>query len=159
MKLTKENVNKIFKDCIISFNEWKKNGFPIENVPDGIRLLIPLPNGVDTLLFHHDKLEEHKQEIGELLDQVPTLSFKTPVSLMMLGRTIDKVDWSTDPYEIQQLYLLGAVTDQLVSFSFNGMILIGRITEQQRTVDLVKVSSGKAKVIERRFGTNSCEEK
>lgn len=84
MKLTKENVNKIFKDCIISFNEWKKNGFPIENVPDGIRLLIPLPNGVDTLLFHHDKLEEHKQEIGELLDQVPTLSFKTSVSLMML---------------------------------------------------------------------------
>lgn len=51
------------------------------------------------------------------------------------------------------------MTDQLVSFSFNGMILIGRITEQQRTVDLVKVSSGKAKVIERRFGTNSCEEK
>lgn len=158
MKLTEENVNKIFSECEWPFEEWKGMKLPLEEAPDGANLLIPLPSGVNVATFHPEKLKQYKQEISELLDQVPYLSQKVGVSLPMLGRTVEEKDWTKNIYEIQKLYLLGAVTDQLLALPIGNTVTIGRIKEEKATVSLVAAEKkeGKyvGKVLYREFGKN-----
>ena len=154
MKLTKENVDRIFSECEWPFQEWNDKKIPIDQAPDGAMLLIPLPSGLNVATFHPEKLKQYSQEIGELLDQVPYLSQKTGISFSMLGRTVDGITWAVNPYEIQKLYLLGVATDQLISISINGAISIGRSPKDKSASSLVSVGEDGNKIIAKRFFMN-----
>lgn len=153
MKLTQENVDYIFKECVWPFEEWKDLHLSIDEAPEAAQLLLSLPSGINVCSFHPKKLRKYKQEIGELLDQIPILSEKTGVSFPMLAHTVDQEVWTNNPYEIQKLYLLGVVTDQLISIPVHGTISIGRIPEEKAVVTLVSQDQeGKKKIIGKRYG-------
>lgn len=70
----------------------------------------------------------------------------------MLGRSKNG-SWSEDIYEIQKLYLLGVVTDQLLALPVNGRIVIGRIPKEKSIVDIVSVDEkGEAKLLAKKLG-------
>ena len=115
-------------------------------------MLIPLPNGINIAGFYPHKIVDYSDTVSELLDQVPYLSEKTGISFPMLGRSKNG-SWSEDIYEIQKLYLLGVVTDQLLALPVNGRIVIGRIPKEKSMVDIVSVDEkGKAKLLAKRLG-------
>lgn len=161
IKLTKENVDKIFSECEWPFEEWKNLSLSHEEAPDGVQLLILLPFGANVVTFHPDKVKQYEQEIGELLDQVPYLSEKTGVSLPILGRTVEGTNWTEDIYEIQSLYLLGAVTDQLLAVPIGDTVTIGRIPKEKAevTVAVAEEKEGQyvGKVLYREFGKPKSE--
>ena len=124
----------------------------IENAPDVAKMLIPLPNGINIAGFYPDKIVDYSDTVSELLDQVAYLSEKTGVSFPMLGRSKNG-SWSEDIYEIQKLYLLGVVTDQLLALPVNGRIVIGRIPKEKSMVDIVSVDEkGEAKLLAKKLG-------
>ncbi len=58
-----------------------------------------------------------------------------------------------DNYEIQKLYLLGVVTDQLLALPINGKVVIGRIPKTKSIVDIVSVDEkGKSKLLAKKLG-------
>ena len=115
-------------------------------------MLIPLPNGINIAGFYPHKIVDYSDTVSELLDQVPYLSEKTGISFPMLGRSKNG-SWSEDIYEIQKLYLLGVVTDQLLALPVNGRIVIGRIPKEKSIVDIVSVDEkGEAKLLAKKLG-------
>lgn len=152
MKLTKEIINQLFSECEWPKEEWPNERVSIEEAPDVARLLLPLPNGENAIGFHPDKLLEYSNTIGELLDQVPYLSCENGISFSMLGYTQEGA-WTQDNYEIQKLYLLGVVTDQLLALPINGKVVIGRIPKTKSIVDIVSVDEkGKSKLLAKKLG-------
>jgi len=150
MKLIRENVDKIFSECEWPVNEWMGLDLSLEESPDAVFLLHPLPFGMNIATFHPEQLKQHKKEIGKLLDQVLYLSSETDISFPMLGYTVDQRIWAEDPYEIQKLYLLGAATNQLVFHPENGRVSIeGK--ENQEVITAMKAESDGNKVIAKRL--------
>ena len=148
MKLTKENVDKIFRECEWSFDEWRKNkNLSVGEAPHGAFMLAPLPSKVNVATFHPDKLKQYEQEIGELLDQVACLSQETGITLRMLGFTVEGTVWSEDIYVIQKLYLLGVATDQLNSNQKVKPATIYRIPKEKSIVSLVAAKEEKGRFI------------
>ena len=154
MKLTKENVNQLFSECEWKVDEWPKEVTSIEEAPDVAQMLIPLSNGVNIAGFYPDKIVAYSDTISELLDQIPYLSEKTGISFPMLGRSKNG-SWSEDIYEIQKLYLLGVVSDQLLALPVNGRVVIGRIPKEKGVVDIVSIGeNGKTKLLAKKLGDN-----
>jgi hypothetical protein len=58
MNLTAENVGKILKDCLFGEYEEKNNFVKVEGL-------------MHTFIFHPERLENHRQEIYELLNELP----------------------------------------------------------------------------------------
>ena len=152
MELTRENVNQLFSECEWKIEDWPKEATSIENAPDVAQMLVPLPNGINIAGFYPDKIVDYSDTVSELLDQVPYLSEKTGISFPMLGRSKNG-SWSEDIYEIQKLYLLGVVTDQLLALPTDGRIVIGRIPKEKGVVDIVSVDEkGEAKLLAKKLG-------
>lgn len=154
MELTKENVNRLFSECEWKVEEWPKGMTSLEEAPEAAQLFIPLSNGMNIACFYPDKILAYSNTISELLDQVPYLSEKTGISFPMLGRSKNGV-WTEDIYEIQKLYLLGVVSDQLLALPVNGRMVIGRIPNEKSVVDIVSVDEkGEAKLLAKKLGDN-----
>lgn len=147
MKLTRENVEKIFRECEWPLCEWQNEILLEDELPEGAMLLNPLPSGANVITFHPEKLNQYRQEIGELLDQIPYLSQETGITLPMLGHTAEGSIWSENIYVIQKLYLLGVATDQLLSDKNNETPLIYRIPKEKSIHTLVMAEKKKGRVI------------
>jgi len=85
------------------------------------------------------ELRQYQQEIGELLDQVPYLSQEQGIILPMLGHNLEGITWSENIYIIQELYLLGTATDQLLSHKIGGINIIYRIPKEKFIVSLTEL--------------------
>ena len=158
MKLTEENVNRIFRECEWPFAEWKNKNSSANELPEGAMMLVPLPSKVNVATFHPDKLKQYEQEIGELLDEVACLSQEVGITLPMLGSTVEGTVWSKDIYVIQNLYLLGVATDQLNSNQDVKPATIYRISKEKAVINFVtpKKENGRyiGKVISKQFNVD-----
>lgn len=153
-KLTEKRVDEIFKECEWTYIEWCDLKLTEEEAPDVAVLLLPLPNGTNTVAFHPDKLRENKEIISNFLDQIAWLSEKVGVSLVGLGRLSNGSEWTKNIFEIQKLYLLGVVTDQLIALPVNnGTISIVRISSDKSIVSLATMDKeGKTTILEKKIG-------
>lgn len=153
LKLTEENVNRIYDECSIDYESIDFNNITEENAPHGAQMLIPLPTGVNIALFDINKINEYHDQIGELLDQIPWMDEHTGVSFDFFERRNDGVEWTFSLYTMQRLYLLGVVSDQCVGVLVNGIISIGRINKDKALVTTMSVSEdGKRRILKQTIG-------
>lgn len=116
-------------------------------------MLIPAPNGINVALFDMNRINEYREEIGELLDQIPVMSENIGVSFDFFKFRTDGVQWTDDPYVMQMLYLLGVVSDQCMSIEVNGNPSIGRINKTKAIVTTIEEDKdGKKRVLEVKVG-------
>jgi hypothetical protein len=103
MELTAENVEKIFMDCLFDDKEVVE-GWPKEELTPG--------SGVMTNCgFNKKRLEAHRQEISELLDQLPE-GFKQGWSFLNMCVDKNGVQWGEHP-NMDQLVCLGTAIGKL----------------------------------------------
>ncbi|MBE6147209.1 MAG: hypothetical protein E7168_02615 [Firmicutes bacterium] len=159
LKLNESNLNKIFSECEWPYSEWGNKHLKDSLIPDGARLLVPFENGENTVTFHPDRLKEHHNEICCFLDQVAGLEFGFDISISMLRFLKTGESWTTNFLEIQKLYLLGVVTDQIKGTILNNRVIISRILPDESLVDLYSVDqSGTSKHLRRVIGGKIVEE-
>lgn len=152
-ELTEEIVNRIFEECSIDYEDIDWSTITEENAPHAAKTLIPLPSGVNTILFDIDKINEHHDQIGELLDQIPLMDEHTGVSFWFFGRGKDGEKWTNNLYTMQRLYLLGVISDQCVGIPVNGIMQIGRINKDKALVTTIaQCSDGKSLILNQTFG-------
>lgn len=92
MKLTAENVETVFRDCLMREGEDISTGEIIEGL-------------LSSFAFHKHRLEGHKAEIIELLDDLPE-SFHVGWSFLAACMTKDDIHWG-EHMNIEQLVVLG----------------------------------------------------
>lgn len=102
MKLTAENVHKIFCDCLFKEEELT-NGKPNCEyiVAEGI---------LNDFAFNIKRLNQHEQEIIELIDQLPDI--EKGQSFLNLCMTTEGVQWG-EHINIEQLMALGIASENL----------------------------------------------
>ena len=97
MELTSERVEEIFMDCLFSDGEDTSNAIIVQGV-------------VNTLGFNPAKLEKYKEEILDLLDELPD-SFKegSGGGMSFLSACEDKHgnQWTGFHQKMEQLFALG----------------------------------------------------
>lgn len=153
LKLTEEIVNKIYEECSIDYDSLDLNTITEENAPHGACMLIPLPTGVNTALFDINKINEYHDQIGELLDQIPWMDEHIGVSFDFFGKRSDGVDWTSNIYTMQRLYLLGLVSDQCMAIRVNGIMQIGRINKDKAKVTTIaQLPDGKGRILKQTIG-------
>lgn len=101
MKLTADNVNTVFLDCLFT-NEELKNGEPTEGYIEA--------NGIMTNVgFHPGRLESHRADIASMLSELPD-SFMVGggdgMSFLNACMTKDDEQWG-EHKNVEQLFLLG----------------------------------------------------
>ena len=159
LELTESNLDYIFSLCEWPFSEWSKLPLSKDQIPDAARLLIPFETGENTVAFHPDKLREYYENIRYFLDQIAWLDQKTGVSFPMLRFLKNGSCWTTNILEVQKLYLLGVVTDQIIGTMVNGSFVVGKISNEQSIVDFYAVDmDGKSKHLERTIGGKKISE-
>lgn len=102
MKLNAETVNKIFTDCLLKDEE----------IFDGIPILDPVKveGIINNFDFHPDRLESHRQEIIELLAELPEQFRKdSGGGWTFLNACNDKYgnQWAELHRDMEQLFVLG----------------------------------------------------
>lgn len=93
MKLTAENVTKIFRDCLFDVGEDESNA-------------VIAPGILVNAGFHPERLERHRQEIVDMLECLPD-GFKSGWSFLYLCEDRDGVQWTDLHTTCQELVLLG----------------------------------------------------
>lgn len=101
MKLTAENVETVFKDCLFGDAEDTSKAVVVEGV-------------LNKFGFHPGRLATHKVEIKQLLDELPS-DFRSDGgggwSFLNACMTKDGVQWG-EHRNIEQLLVLGIATNQ-----------------------------------------------
>lgn len=98
LTLTSENVEKIFLDCLFKDGEDTTNYVPAEGI-------------VVNVGFHPERLASHREEVKELLSQLPT-DFLTGegngggTTFLHACNTAEGVQWG-EHKNMEQLFLLG----------------------------------------------------
>ncbi len=64
----------------------------------------------------------------------------------MLGCTVEGRVWTKSIYEIQKLYSLGVVTDQIRAISIGNTVTIGRIPEEKSIVSVTAIKTVEKKM-------------
>ena len=102
-KLTAERVGEIIKDCF--FREGEDSSNPV--MAEGI---------MRTCGFHSSRLEKHKDEIGDLLRELPAEFHRGTgdgMSFLNACMTKDGDQWGEHP-DVEALLILGIATKQAI---------------------------------------------
>jgi hypothetical protein len=102
MKLTSDNVEKIFKDCLFGEEENTE----ISVIAEGILFKVG---------FHPDRLEKNKPDIIELINQLPE-EFSTGGGWSFIGMCNDKESnqWTGLQKIMDELLLLGVAIGKII---------------------------------------------
>ncbi len=125
--LTEEMVNQIYEECFILEEEIKgeKVEYPV------VKTLIPFPNGDDTVFFDFEKINEYRDQIGILLDQIPFMGDNNTINFALFGKRKDNTHWTLNLYTMQRLYLLGVASNQCGLLLINGNPSITRLSSNE----------------------------
>ena len=108
MELTAEKVNEIFMDCLFKEEEVVEG----EPVPE----LIKVEGIVHTFGLHPGRVESHKEEIVDLLMELPT-TFQRNVgagwSFLNACHTKDRELWTGLHERMEQLFVLGMAINKV----------------------------------------------
>lgn len=103
MKLTAENVNFIFGDCLFRNDEDTANAVKTEGI-------------MCEVWFHPARLKSHKAEIVEMCNELPD-NFKASSgsgwSFLNLCINKSKEQWTGDHRQMEQLMLLGLASGKM----------------------------------------------
>jgi hypothetical protein len=104
MKLTGGNVDLIFSDCL----------FRDDEIVDGKPVVEPVKGEGITITsgFHPERLEAHRNDISELIDQLPE-EFKEGMSFLNMCNDKDGRQWTGFHRVMEQLVMLAMATEKL----------------------------------------------
>lgn len=97
MDLTSKNVEQVFMDCLFKDGEDTTNHLKSEGI-------------INTVGFHPERIEEHKQDIYKMLLNLPdAFHEKTGGGMTFLNACNDKHgdQWTGEQRIMEQLFLLG----------------------------------------------------
>ena len=147
MELTKEIVDEIFNKCYFPYAEMVQHTFTEENAPDVAPLLVPLPTGVNAVIFRSEELKECKAIINELLDQIDWVGNDCQISYLKLMERIDGTKWTTNIYEMQKLYALAIASDLIDRKKTRDGYIVKRLKPNEAKVTLVGMDE-KGKILQ-----------
>lgn len=103
MKLTAENVDFIFQDCLFRKDEDTTNAVKVEGISCKVG-------------FHPDRLKSHKAEIAEMCDELPD-NFKASSgggwSFLNLCINKHNEQWTGSHQHMEQLTMLGLASGKI----------------------------------------------
>lgn len=130
MNLTDEIVNKIFSDCCVS-EEIRDEYFTDENNFHIVKLKFPLLDGSNIVVFKNSKLDEYRDIIEELLNNVSWLENELYIPLLGLMKTINGKRWTESVYDMEKLYALGVASNLISLKEIERGLVVTRVNDNQ----------------------------